>query len=60
MTAMPEIALARELGIEVACLSLVVNAAAGRGSGPIHADIEASMSLARSRAARVLEQFFGC
>ena len=59
MTAMPEIALARELGLDAACLSLAVNAAAGRGSGPIHADIEASMTLARSRATRVLEQFIG-
>lgn len=59
MTAMPEIALARELGLGAACLSLVVNAAAGRGGGPIHADIDASMSLACGRASRVLEQFFG-
>jgi 5'-methylthioinosine phosphorylase len=57
MTAMPEVALARELGLDVACLSLVVNAAAGRGRGPIHADIEASMSRARGRATRVLEHF---
>ena len=31
MTAMPEVALVRELGLRVACLSMAVNAAAGRG-----------------------------
>lgn len=58
MTAMPEAALARELGLEYACLSLVVNRAAGRGSGPIHADIEASALTAKMRAMQVLKQFF--
>jgi 5'-methylthioinosine phosphorylase len=32
MTAMPEAALARELGIQFACIALVVNWAAGKGS----------------------------
>ena len=35
MTGMPESALAREAGIDYAHLALVVNEAAGRGSGPI-------------------------
>ena len=35
MTGMPEAALARELGIDYANLSLVVNPAAGRSSEPI-------------------------
>jgi 5'-methylthioinosine phosphorylase len=59
MTAMPEAALARELGLEYACLSLVVNTAAGRGEMPIHADIEASTAAARSLAMRLLDRFFG-
>ncbi|MDF1832221.1 MAG: S-methyl-5'-thioinosine phosphorylase [Porticoccaceae bacterium] len=41
MTGMPEVALAREKGLSYASLSLVVNAAAGKHSGPITmADIE--------------------
>ena len=43
MTSMPEAALAREAGLPYACLAMVVNAAAGRGSGGIHADIEAHL-----------------
>ncbi len=35
MTAMPETALARELGVPYAGVCLVVNVAAGRGDGPI-------------------------
>ena len=35
MTAMPEAALAAELGIDYACCALVVNWAAGIGAGPI-------------------------
>lgn len=58
MTAMPETGIARELGIEIACLSMVVNAAAGRGSTAIHADIEASIAAARRLAEAVLEGFF--
>lgn len=58
MTAMPEAALARELGLGYACLSLVVNRAAGRGSGPIHADIEASALTAKMQAMKVLKHFF--
>lgn len=41
MTGMPEVALAREKNLPYASLSLVVNAAAGKASGPITmADIE--------------------
>lgn len=58
MTAMPEAAIARELGIEYACLSLVVNPAAGRGEASIHDAIEASTQTARMQAFKVLKQFF--
>ena len=59
MTAMPEASLARELGMEYACLSLIVNYAAGKGQKPIHADIEASTMTARMRAMKILRAFFG-
>jgi 5'-methylthioinosine phosphorylase len=59
MTAMPEASVARELGMRYACLSLIVNVAAGRGEKAIHEDIEASMETARSKAMRVLQAFFG-
>jgi 5'-methylthioinosine phosphorylase len=58
MTAMPEAAIARELGLLYACLVLIVNRAAGRGDGPIHDDVEASTVSARTRAESVLQQFF--
>ncbi|HEX7062573.1 MAG TPA: S-methyl-5'-thioinosine phosphorylase [Woeseiaceae bacterium] len=58
MTAMPEAALARELGMRYACLSLIVNQAAGRGEREIHEDIEATTARARERAMRVLSAFF--
>ncbi len=58
MTAMPEAALAREFGIEYACLSLIVNRAAGRGETAIHDDIEASTLSAKLAAMRVLKEFF--
>jgi 5'-methylthioinosine phosphorylase len=59
MTAMPEASLARELGMEYACLSLVVNQAAGKGHMPIHADIEASTMTARLQAMKIMRSFFG-
>lgn len=59
MTAMPEAALARELGMDYACLSLVVNYAAGRGENSIHADIEASTMTAKMQSMKVLREFFG-
>lgn len=58
MTAMPEASLARELDMEYACLSLIVNYAAGRGEKAIHADIEASTVTARSRAMTILQEHF--
>ena len=58
MTAMPEASLARELDMEYACLSLIVNYAAGRGEKAIHADIEASTMTARAQAIRILRGLF--
>lgn len=58
MTLMPEASLARELGMRYACLSLIVNAAAGRGDKGIYDDIEASMQSAKSKALEVLQAFF--
>ena len=59
MTAMPEAALARELDMDYACLSLIVNYAAGRGEKPIHDDIEAGTMTAKMQAMKVLRMFFG-
>ncbi len=59
MTAMPEAVLAAEVGIDYACLALVVNKAAGRGDKPIHDDVEACTQSARAQAIRVLEAFLG-
>lgn len=58
MTGMPEASLAMELGLEYACLSLVVNKAAGRGEKPIHDDVESSTLSARSEAMRIIAAFF--
>jgi 5'-methylthioinosine phosphorylase len=58
MTAMPEAALAQELGLEYACIALVVNRAAGRSDVPIHADVAASSLAARGQTLKVLEQLF--
>ncbi len=58
MTAMPEAALARELGMAYACLSLIVNYAAGRGEMAIHEDIEGSTLNAKMQAMRVLRAYF--
>ena len=57
MTAAPEASLAREFGLRYACLSLIVNRAAGRGEGAIHADIENHTMTAKLQAIRVLKQF---
>lgn len=59
MTAMPEASLARELGMDYACLSLIVNHAAGRGELPIHDDVESSTLSARMQAMQILRQYFG-
>lgn len=58
MTAMPEAAIALELGLNYACLSLIVNRAAGRGDTPIHEDVESSTLSARTQAVSLLQQFF--
>jgi purine nucleoside phosphorylase len=58
MTVMPEASLAMEMDMEYACLSLIVNYAAGRSETSIHADLEASTMAARSKAKSVLAAFF--
>ncbi|MDX1404293.1 MAG: S-methyl-5'-thioinosine phosphorylase [Woeseiaceae bacterium] len=58
MTAMPEASLAREFGMQYACLSLIVNYAAGRGEKAIHADIEESTAAARTKAMSILDALF--
>ncbi len=58
MTAMPEAALARELDIPYAGVCLVVNAAAGRGDGPITgAEIDAALKQAAADLERLLGAF---
>ncbi|UTW45961.1 S-methyl-5'-thioinosine phosphorylase [bacterium SCSIO 12696] len=55
MTAMPEAALARELGLDYACLALVVNPAAGRSVDTISmADIQAVLEQSIPKIRRVL------
>jgi purine nucleoside phosphorylase len=56
MTAMPEAGIAKELRLNYACLSLIVNFAAGRGKKAIHEDIEGSLLEAKTRALRLLPQ----
>jgi len=58
MTGMPEAGLARELGMDAAFLSLIVNLAAGRGEQAIHDEVESFTAMARTRAIAVLEYFF--
>jgi 5'-methylthioinosine phosphorylase len=58
MTAMPEAAISRELHMEYACLSLIVNFAAGRSEKAIHDDIEASLLAAKTHSIRLLQQLF--
>ena len=58
MTAMPEASLAMEMSMDYACLSLIVNYAAGRSETSIHADLEASTMAARTKAKAVLAAFF--
>jgi purine nucleoside phosphorylase len=59
MTAMPEAAIAREAGLEYACIALIVNRAAGRGDVPIHADVETHTVTVRNSTIAVLKAFFG-
>ena len=58
MTAMPEAAIAREAGLDYACIAMVVNRAAGRGEVPIHDDVEASTAAARHATMTTLQAFF--
>ena len=59
MTGMPEAGLAREAGLNYACLSTVVNPAAGKSDSLIEmSDIEKAMILGVSRAKQVLQQLF--
>jgi 5'-methylthioinosine phosphorylase len=58
MTAMPEAAIAKELQMNYACLSLIVNFAAGRGAKAIHEDIEGSLLEAKTSSLRLMQAFF--
>ncbi len=56
MTGMPEAALARELDLHYAAFAVVVNKAAGRGTGPISMhDIELSVKQGMDKVRDVLE-----
>jgi 5'-methylthioinosine phosphorylase len=57
MTGMPEAALARELGLDYACLAVVVNRAAGRGSTTIEAEMRSHLAQGMKRACEVLAAF---
>lgn len=58
MTAMPEAAIAREVGLDYVCIAMIVNRAAGRGDVPIHDDVEASTAAARRATMATLQAFF--
>lgn len=56
MTGMPETALARELGLDYAAVSVIANWAAGRGDGEISmAEISANLETGMARARQLLE-----
>jgi 5'-methylthioadenosine phosphorylase len=60
MTGMPEAALARELGLDYACLSVVVNHAAGKGDSAAAISVEhlgEVMRQAVTRVQHILEAF---
>ena len=57
MTGMPEVSLARELGLCYASLALSVNWAAGKGEGPITmAEIERNLGVGMRQARKVLAE----
>lgn len=56
MTAMPEAALARELGLSYASCCSVVNYAAGRTSGSIHAEMEQYLEQGIQRSAILIDR----
>ena len=58
MTAMPEAAIAREAGVDYACIAMVVNHAAGHGDIPIHDAVDSHTRSARSATLATLEAFF--
>jgi len=59
MTGMPEAALARELGMKYAAVCMVVNAAAGKGDGPITMDtIRETLEREAALVARLLSRVF--
>ena len=58
MTAMPEAAIAREAGLEYACVAMVVNRAAGKSAQSIHDEVEIHTESARSATMSTLEAFF--
>ena len=58
MTAMPEAAIAREAGVEYACIAMAVNPAAGRGDGSIHDAVERHTRDVRSATMSTLEALF--
>lgn len=58
MTAMPEAAIAREAGMEYACIAMIVNPAAGRGDESIHAAVERHTRNARSATMSTLQALF--
>jgi hypothetical protein len=47
-----------EMGMNYACLSLIVNFAAGKGDKAIHDDLHAYTATARKLSMKVLRQFF--
>ena len=59
MTVMPEASLAREAGLDYACIALIVNHAAGRSDEPIHEALKVHTQGARDATQSVLEAFFG-
>lgn len=57
MTSMPEAALARELGLNYACLAVSVNWGAGvKGLGDIHAEIHQSIESGMAKVRAILEK----
>lgn len=59
MTGMPEAVLARELGLDYACLAVLVNRAAGRGDADIHADLMENLTRGAEAAGRVAVSLIG-
>lgn len=57
MTGMPEAALARELGVPYASCCFVVNWAAGKGSGAIHAEIDGFLRSGMEAVVSLLSEY---